>query len=99
LLPHWYLLEGKEATATEGTISMAHELEVRDEVPARRHELIFEHYVALPAGDHFLLVNDHAPKPPYYQFAAEHPGEFTWEQVDQGPERWSVRIGRTEPSA
>lgn len=74
-------------------------LDVRSEVPARRHELIFEHYFALSAGESFLLVNDHDPKPLYYQFAAEHPGEFTWEPVDQGPEVWSVRIGRTDKTS
>jgi len=74
-------------------------LDVRSEVPARRHELIFEHYFALSAGESFLLVNDHDPKPLYYQFAAEHPGEYTWEPVDQGPEVWSVRIGRTDKTS
>lgn len=71
------------------------QLDVRSEVPARRHELIFETYFALEIGQTFLLVNDHDPKPLYYQFAAEHPGEFTWDPVEQGPEVWSVRIGRT----
>ncbi|WP_022917577.1 DUF2249 domain-containing protein [Ruania albidiflava] len=75
-------------------------LDVRNEIPKRRHELIFEHYFALAAGESFLLVNDHDPKPLYYQFAAEHEGQFSWEPVDQGPEVWSVRIGRTAaPSA
>lgn len=75
-------------------------LDVREEIPKRRHELIFEHYFDLAAGESFLLVNDHDPKPLYYQFAAEHAGEFTWDPVDTGPEVWSVRIGRTAaPSA
>ncbi|HEX6460379.1 MAG TPA: DUF2249 domain-containing protein [Thermoleophilaceae bacterium] len=71
------------------------ELDVRAEVPARRHELIFETYEELGAGEAFTLVNDHDPKPLYYQFAAEHEGEFSWEYLEQGPEVWRVRIGRT----
>lgn len=71
------------------------ELDVRQEVPARRHELIFATYGALAAGEDFVLVNDHDPKPLYYQFAAEHAGQFTWDYLEQGPEVWKVRIGRT----
>ena len=70
------------------------ELDVRQEIPARRHELIFAAYGALAAGGHFVLVNDHDPKPLYYQFAAEHADRFTWEYLEQGPEVWRVRIGR-----
>lgn len=69
-------------------------LDVRNEVPARRHQLIFETYGALASEDAFVLVNDHDPKPLYYQFAAEHAGEFTWEYLEQGPEVWRVQIGR-----
>lgn len=71
------------------------ELDVRNEVPARRHDLIFETYERLASGEAFVLVNDHDPKPLYYQFAAEHPDRFTWDYLDQGPEVWRVRIGRT----
>lgn len=69
-------------------------LDVRDEVPARRHDLIFATYQGLQRGDGFILVNDHDPKPLYYQFAAEHHGEFGWTYLEQGPEVWRVRIGR-----
>ena len=71
-------------------------LDVRAEVPARRHDLIFETYSALSPGTAFVLVNDHDPKPLYYQFAAEHEGDFTWDYLEQGPEVWRVRIGRPE---
>jgi uncharacterized protein (DUF2249 family) len=70
------------------------ELDVRTEVPARRHELIFESYHALASGERYVLVNDHDPKPLRYQFEAEHPGEFTWEYLESGPEVWRVEIGR-----
>ena len=69
-------------------------LDVREEAPARRHELIFETYHALSAGESFVLVNDHDPKPLYYQFDAEHTGQFTWEYLEEGPVDWRVRIGK-----
>ena len=49
---------------------------------------------ARPAEDAFVLVNDHDPKPLYYQFAAEYPDAFTWDYLETGPEVWQVRIGR-----
>ena len=72
------------------------QLDVRTEPPARRHELIFDTYDQLDPGAGFVLVNDHDPKPLYYQFAAEHPGQFSWEYLEQGPTVWRVRIGRTD---
>ena len=42
----------------------------------------------------FILLNDHDPKPLYYQFMFERPGQFTWDYVEQGPEAWQVRIGK-----
>lgn len=69
-------------------------LDVRSEPPARRHQLIFETYGELAAGTGFVLVNDHDPKPLYYQLAAEHPDQFTWDYLEEGPETWRVRIGR-----
>lgn len=71
------------------------DLDVRTEPPARRHELIFQTFEALDPGQAFVLVNDHDPKPLYYQFEAEKPNGFSWDYLEQGPEVWRVRIGRT----
>ena len=73
-------------------------LDVRAEPPARRHQLIFDTYGDLPSGAGFVLVNDHDPKPLYYQLAAEHPNEFEWAYLEEGPEVWRVRIGRPAPA-
>jgi len=70
------------------------ELDVRPLPPAQRHERIFATFAALPPGTSFVLVNDHEPKPLRYQFAAEHPGEYTWDYLESGPQVWRVRIGR-----
>lgn len=69
-------------------------LDVRELIPAQRHSLIFETWNNLKPGKGFVLVNDHDPKPLYYQFDAEHHGQFTWDYLESGPETWRVRIGR-----
>ena len=72
----------------------AYILDVRSEIPQRRHELIFENYHALEAGHSYILVNDHDPKPLYYQFDAEHNGQYTWQYLEEGPTVWRVEIGK-----
>jgi uncharacterized protein (DUF2249 family) len=69
-------------------------IDVRTIAPRERHPLIFSTFGQLAAGEAFLLVNDHDPKPLYYQFKAEHDGTFQWDYLEQGPEVWKVRIGR-----
>lgn len=80
-------------------MSSTPELDVRTEPPVNRHKLIFGRWEGLGAGEGFILVNDHDPKPLYYQFAAEHDGEFDWDYLESGPEVWKVRIGRVGDAA
>lgn len=69
-------------------------IDVRTVVPRERHPLIFQTFDGLTVGQAFLLVNDHDPKPLYYQFQAERPGTFTWEYKEQGPQVWRVAVGK-----
>jgi uncharacterized protein (DUF2249 family)/hemerythrin-like domain-containing protein len=71
-------------------------LDVSKIAPPRRHPMIFQTFAALKPGCSFTLVNDHDPKPLYYQFKAELEGQFTWEYLERGPTSWRVRIGKTE---
>lgn len=71
-------------------------LDVRTLVPAERHRKIFETYNQLGVGGKFVLVNDHDPKPLYYQFDVEHHDAFSWRYLEQGPQVWRVEIGRTK---
>jgi uncharacterized protein (DUF2249 family) len=71
-------------------------LDIRREPPATRHAVIFAKFDALEPGMGFELVNDHDPRPLYYQLSAEQPGTFTWDYLEEGPEIWRVRIGRAE---
>jgi uncharacterized protein (DUF2249 family) len=72
-------------------------LDVRTLEPRLRHEKIFGTYHNLKPGQAFVLVNDHDPKPLFYQFQFEQAGKFSWDYLEQGPEVWRVRIGRTNP--
>jgi AhpD family alkylhydroperoxidase len=74
-------------------------LDVRTELPVRRHALIFDAFEELDSGAGFELVNDHDPKPLYHQFAAERAGAFTWDYLENGPDVWRVRIGRPVATA
>ncbi|MBZ0106059.1 MAG: DUF2249 domain-containing protein [Sulfuricella denitrificans] len=69
-------------------------IDVRTIAPRDRHPLIFGTFANLVPDEALLLVNDHDPKPLYYQFQAEHDGEFSWEYLENGPDVWRVRIGR-----
>mgnify|MGYP000869384716 FL=1 len=71
-------------------------LDVRAIPPAQRHPLIFETFEGLTPGEAFILVNDHDPKPLYYQFKFEREGEFTWDYLDKGPQVWRVRVGKAQ---
>ena len=78
----------------DGGTTADDQLDVRHLAPAQRHEAIFAAYHGLAAETGYVLVNDHDPKPLRYQFEAEHPGEFTWDTIESGPEVWRVRIGK-----
>jgi uncharacterized protein (DUF2249 family) len=70
-------------------------LDVREMAPRDRHATIVDTFDALHPNQAIDLVNDHDPKPLYYQFAAEHADEFTWTYLQEGPEVWEVEIRRT----
>lgn len=77
------------STASASTI------DVRDIAPHERHPLIFSRFDALQAGESMQLVNDHDPRPLYYQFEQRCPEQFDWTYLQSGPDLWQVRITRT----
>ncbi|HET9661611.1 MAG TPA: DUF2249 domain-containing protein [Thermomicrobiales bacterium] len=68
------------------------EVDVRNMVPRERHPLIFATIDELAAGETMLLINDHDPKPLYYQLMAERAGQVGWEYIENGPTVWQVQI-------
>lgn len=77
------------------TPTAAH-IDVRTITPRERHPLIFSTFGALAPGEALELVNDHDPRPLFYQFNAQVPGQFSWDYLEQGPDTWRVAIGRVQ---
>ncbi len=69
-------------------------VDVRLIMPRERHPQIFSTFARLKPGHGFVLINDHDPKPLYYQFQAEHQGAFGWDYLEKGPDIWRVVIRR-----
>lgn len=67
--------------------------------PAEKHPAVFQRFDALKNGDSFLLINDHDPRPLYYQMIAERGRTFQWESIEEGPRVWRVRITKDAASA
>ena len=62
--------------------------------PRLKHPTIFQHFDALQEGEEMTLLNDHDPKPLYYQLLGERGDIFTWEYLEQGPEWWKIHISK-----
>jgi uncharacterized protein (DUF2249 family) len=91
--------QGDFAMPASTAASMPQSIEVRYLIPMQRHQKIFELVDRLAPGKGFVLVNDHDPKPLYYQLEAEHPGQFSWTYLESGPEVWRVEIARRPKAA
>jgi uncharacterized protein (DUF2249 family) len=87
------MMKGMDMTGQAGTVTVT--VDVREVMPRERHPLIFSTFESLDPGESMRLVNDHDPKPLYYQFLAERTGQFRWEYLEEGPETWQVLIART----
>ena len=67
-------------------------LDVRPIIPREKHPAIFKTFDSLKPDETLQLVNDHDPKPLYYELSAERKGQFEWKYVESGPEVWQVNI-------
>ncbi len=67
-------------------------IDVRQFAPVYKHQIIFAAWEALTSGAKMYLINDHDPKPLYYQLAAEYPGSFSWNYIESGPEIWRIEV-------
>lgn len=72
--------------------SVVNEFDVRPYSPAERHEMFYKAFTDIRPGEAFEFVNDHDPKPLYYQIEAESHEAFRWEYLEKGPESWKVRV-------
>ncbi len=68
--------------------------DLRPLVPAQRHQLAFQCFDALAAGEAFELINDHEPRGLLMQFAEQRPNAFDWQVMQAAPGAWRIRIQR-----
>lgn len=78
--------------------SVVNEMDLRPYPPAERHEMFYKAFADLKPGEAFEFVNDHDPKPLYYQMEAESKQPFRWEYLKEGPVEWKVRVVKTKAS-
>lgn len=70
-------------------------IDLRNTAARERHPLVFGHFDALQPGASLQLINDHDPRPLYYQFQDRCAGQFDWTYLQAGPDLWRVQIGKT----
>jgi uncharacterized protein (DUF2249 family) len=73
-------------------------LDVRTIPAPQRHPRIFALLDQLVLGQEMVLVNDHEPKPLWYQIQATQPDCFAWDPRATGAHEWTVRIRRLQLS-
>lgn len=79
--------------------SVVTEFDMRPYPPTERHEMFYKAFADIKAGEAFEFLNDHDPKPLYYQMEAESSDPFKWEYIDKGPEVWKVRVVKVKADA
>ncbi|MBI5382830.1 MAG: DUF2249 domain-containing protein [Opitutae bacterium] len=67
-------------------------LDVREVDCSSKRELIFERWLSLQPGEHFVLVNHHDPVPMYYMLSGQFPEQVNWEYEERTAEYVAIRI-------
>ncbi len=62
--------------------------------PRQKHPRIFARFDELAEEECLTILNDHDPKPLYYQLLGERGDIFIWEYLERGPEWWKVKISK-----
>jgi uncharacterized protein (DUF2249 family) len=73
--------------------------DLRPLVPFQRHQLAFQCFDSLAAGEAFELINDHEPRGLLMQFVQQRPNAFDWQVLEAGPQAWRIRVQRLADSA
>lgn len=83
--------EVKSGLGDDG-FSVVNEFNLCPYPPTVRHEMFYKAFADIKPGEAFEFINDHDPKPLYYQMEAESKEPFRWEYLEKGPELWKVRV-------
>lgn len=73
-------------------------LDVRGVPPVNRHDRIHEAFDGIDPGETLTIVNDHEPKPLYYEMAAEVPAfdEEGYEARRAAPDEFVAEFPKAE---
>lgn len=73
-------------------------LDVREIPPVNRHDKIHEEFDGMDPGETLTIVNDHEPKPLYYEMAAEVPAfdEEAYEVRQNAPDEFVAEFPKAE---
>ena len=82
---------------TENLIGADKVMDVRAIPCSIKHGLIVRTYQDLPAGDYFILCNDHDPARMHNQFSAQWPGTFAWEYLVRTEDEFRIKITTLKP--
>lgn len=63
--------------------------------PRLKHQTIFQTFNNLEFGESMLILNDHDPKPVYYQLQGIYGDIFSWEYLKEGPHEWEIRVTKS----
>ena len=77
------------------------ELDVREIPPNERHDRIHDAFADLDPGESLTIVNDHDPKPLYYELSAEVPAfdDEAYAVEREGPERFVAELPKAASGA
>ncbi len=70
-------------------------LDVRPLRTWKRHYTFFSTFAALKRGETFVLINNHDPLRLRFHLKNAVDDDFSWEYLQEGPEEWRIRVGRT----
>ena len=87
-----HITKGDDSGLDGEGFSVVQEFDLRPFPPTERHEMFYRAFDDIGPGEAFEFVNDHDPKPLYYQMEAESKEPFGWEYLEKGPEVWKVRV-------
>ncbi|MCC7233458.1 MAG: DUF2249 domain-containing protein [Bacteroidia bacterium] len=90
-----HVLKKSDSGSGDEGYAVTGEFDLRPFPPAKRHDMFYRAFADCKPGEAFDIINDHDPKPLYYQMEAESKEPFRWEYLQQGPETWKVRVIKT----
>ena len=91
-----HITKNEDAYTEEADITIVKSFDVRPFPPAERHDMVFDSFDELEPGQAFVFINDHDPKPLYYQIEAESGVPFKWDYLQDGPEEWKVKVTKSK---